>query len=355
MSVRIFFAAALCLSLLISEASASPDVSVSEVVLAQAGASLTEEQALEIALVQSINSISGEEFALGQRRLEPFIEKLQTYLLEFETETDDERGDVLTAKFDAITLSQDLGMFDLVDDAINQSLVVLMLAIEPKKGEPLRILGRRDKGLVVDVIHQIAERRGLNILLPAMDATDRERLSPEAILIRDEAAFEKTSERYGGESYVFGLFVDDQGVWTSSLESSDKPDFTAVGESKKPMLALTQALLSVLESAPVTQTAAVVSRRVTVEQIQSWSGYAGARDYLSSLPGTQSLIAVSHRGTTAAFDVQLAVSASAWLSTIAEDGILRSIGVATARSPDLRFIMGDGAAKPSAQKKGPSE
>lgn len=322
-------------------AAVSQDVVTAEVVLAESGEPLPEDEALEIALIQVINKISGEEYLVGDTRLKPFVEKIQTYLLDYTTNTDEERGDVLTASFDAITLSQDLGMFELVDDVVAQPSVAVLLAIEPQKGEPLRILGRRDKGIIVDVINKVAARRGLKVLLPAMDQTDRDMLSPETVLLQDHETLERVRDRYTADSYVSGLFVLDQGVWSASLESSEKPEFTAVGESKKPALALTQALLSVFESEPVVHKGTAVAQRIRIEQMQSWSDYTTTRDYLSQIPGTQSLSAVSNRGASAVFDLDLSIPVADWLKVVNEDGILRVVGPAAADSGELRFILGD--------------
>lgn len=337
--MKILTTAMLALLLLQLPAVASQDVVVAEVALQESIDSLSEEQALEIALVQAINELSGESYVHGQSRLQPFMEKLQTYLLEFETNADDELGDMLTARFDAVTISQDLGMFELVDDVVEQASVLLLLAIEPRKGEPLRMLTRRDKGMIVDVIRKTSRSRGLDIVLPLVDARDRTLLSPEVLLIGDHEKLDGVAKRYQTDSYVFGLFVLDKGVWTASLESSAKQEFTAVGESKKPSLALTQALLSALESEPVNNSSHAVVQRVTVDQMQSWSDFSVARDYLNNVPGTAVLTVMKNKGASVVFEAQLSTSAAGWLAVIEQDGVLQQIGNSDDSQGSYRFIL----------------
>jgi hypothetical protein len=66
-----------------------------------------------------------------------------------------------------------------------------------------------------EVLKSVAHKRGVPVILPEMQATDRAAITYDEIAAATMPRLRQVSERYGGEALLVGtLVMDDKGYWT---------------------------------------------------------------------------------------------------------------------------------------------
>ncbi len=301
---------------------------------------LSEEQALQLALIQAINQITHQEYTPEDSQVKPFLSRIEHYLVAFET-TDDESGAaVLKARFDGVPLKQEIGMSELTDDAVVPQPIVLWLAYEPKKGAPLSLLSRRQRDTVQAAVRALGRQQGEQLILPFMDQRDRDRVTPETVITGADEILRSASERYHAARFLFGILAFDQGIWTATLEPSDGNGYLAIGESEKPAHALSQALLSALSAATQASAEKPLTARVSVAQVKSWADYQRVDHHLSSLPGVVASKALRNEGDSAQFELRLREPAETWIKSMHADELLeRAEGPLAGGQGDAQFYF----------------
>jgi len=112
---------------------------------------------------------------------------------------------------------------DLLDSANipiwdrNRPSVLVWLSIQNASGDRM-LLGSDSEHQVMEIINDFSKRRGIPLLIPVLDFTDRRNLSAELAWSLDQQAILAASERYGVDSVLSGRLLvtptgDLVGLW----------------------------------------------------------------------------------------------------------------------------------------------
>jgi uncharacterized protein len=115
------------------------------------------------------------------------------------------------ATFINVRFSRDL-IDDLLDSANipiwdrNRPSVLVWLSIENASSERM-LLGSDSEHQVMEIIREFSQRRGVPLLIPVLDFTDRRNLSADQAWSLDEQAILAASARYGADSILSGRLL----------------------------------------------------------------------------------------------------------------------------------------------------
>jgi len=119
---------------------------------------------------------------------------------------------------------------DLLDSANipiwdrNRPSVLVWLSIQNASGERM-LLGSDSEHQVMEIIRDFSQRRGIPLLIPVLDFTDRRNLSADQAWSLEQQAIMEASERYGADSVLSGRLLvtptgDLVGLWQFMFDES---------------------------------------------------------------------------------------------------------------------------------------
>ena len=280
--------------------------------------------------------VSGNRWAKSNPVLAQALTEADRYLFEFSYTSNkrlvmDSNGNRLEARelklhFDNKSIDQLIRQAGLPVWGSNRPGILLWIAVETKNGR--KILSAEDKHPAIDALKISAQRRGLPLLLPAMDIEDKSALPVASVWQMDQNSIRQASQRYQASAILAGRIYPTSspnlytGQWLF-LSDNDARQFTSdPGMMAKyvnqgvdqvaDMLAKIYAVGSANNTSVAGNTGAPDvgggfqgGKGITlqVNGVSSVEGYATISEYLSSLSAVKSANVSHIQGNTLWFSI----------------------------------------------------
>ena len=201
------------------------DLYDAEVIITGTGAA-ERERGFRDGLREVVVRLTGSTAVLADRRLTPLFDRPGAFVAAFDYEdrmkgipVHDEQGTrerphFLRMQFDSARLDAALEARGVALWGTDRPLLVVWLGVRDwvrdyvlaAEGDP----GYGQRAVLLET----ARRRGVPIVLPAMDATDRAAVTYDVMAAPVEASLAKASRRYGADGWLFGtLVLGPEGYW----------------------------------------------------------------------------------------------------------------------------------------------
>ena len=157
------------------------------------------------------------------------------------------------------------------------------------------IVGRDDRGLARELLEQKAEERGIPLLLPHLDSTDRQRISAAEIWGGFSEKIHAASLRYNAAAILIGRLSHlSSGEWLarwSLLMQQDEPSWQQQGEVVELILAggVHGAADRMAERFALDYSQGERELTLVIDEVNSFSKYLKLKEYLSRLEGVNVL------------------------------------------------------------------
>lgn len=219
-------------------------------------------------------------------------------------ETDDGPALLLSASFDVAGLSQRLAEAGAPVWGTERPPVLLWVVDQgPGRGE---FLGRDDRGDEVDALRETAGDRGLPIMLPRLDGTDRGRVRPADVrgLFDDpvmeasrpyDAGLVATAVLYRGNAPHLRWRIFEQG------RQVRQGDIAGAGGATALLTELVHRLADYVADLYAVRSGSGRAVTLRIKELSDLADWKAARDHLAGLAGMQALHVQQLEGTTATF------------------------------------------------------
>lgn len=270
------------------------EVAVADQTSAGRGAALAD--ALRLVAVK----VSGDSGAADSAALKEALRNPARYVQQYSYRANDgtapaELPLLLGASFDSRGVDQLLQGAGLPVWGSTRPLTIAWLAVEQDKQKML--VGANDRGLVRELLEKAAQRRGLPLRLPLLDATDRARVQATDAWGDFHATFQQASQRYEAQAVLVGRLGQVAGGrwqvrWTL-YQGGAAQSWSQQGDKVEPLVAYGIDAAADTLAVAYARAAPVVASGTefhwVVKEVRDLRGYRRLMDYLASLPGVSSV------------------------------------------------------------------
>ena len=183
----------------------------------------------------------------------------------------------------------------------------LLVWVAQRDGGSLELVGPDSSPEVFEALRQAAQQRGLPLVLPLMDGTDRRNLAGRDLLMEDWAAIGEASERYeAGAIVVLRLATGRDGTRAEWVLRDREGNYAFTTRGSQPEEALADGMQSVLEGLArkhAVRPGGASSVQVTVDGIQGLAEFARVERALGQLVAVQELAPKRLIGDKAGFQL----------------------------------------------------
>lgn len=257
--------------------------------------------AFRAALVQVLVRMTGRRDVGARPEVSPLLDNAAAYAQQFRQPAPNR----LWAAFDGAALEKELARLGLPVWGAERPSTLLWIAVDARGGRRFVVASieefEEEEAIRTDVL-EAAERRGLPIVFPLMDAEDRAKASFAEVWGGFEDSILEASERYGVDAILVGrLNADDLGHGRWMLYAADGVERWSGGiaESVERLADLFAARFAVVTSG---ETRAV---RLAVSGVESIEDYGRISRFLGSLTAVESLGVETVDGDQVVFQVAL--------------------------------------------------
>lgn len=226
-----------------------------------------------------------------------------------ENQAGDEPAMLLSARFDVAGLSERLAEVGAPVWGTERPSVLLWVVEQgPGRGE---FLGRDDRGEEIDVLRETAADRGLPIILPRLDGTDRGHVRPADVrgLFDDpvmeasqryEAGLVATAVLYRGSAPHLRWRIFEQG------RQVRQGDIARAGGETALLAELVHRLADYVAGLYAVRSGSGRAVTLRIRELSDLADWKAAHDHLTGLAGMQALHVQQLEGTTATFSGRFA-------------------------------------------------
>ena len=171
-------------------------------------------------------------------------------------------------------------------------LTIVWLAVE--QGNQKVLVGAGDRGLVKELLARAAQRRGLPLRLPLLDATDQARVQAEDVWSDFHEMIIHASQRYEAQALLVGRLGQVSGGrwqvrWTLYQGGTPSQRWSQTGDKVEPLVAygidMGTDTLAAAAAQPMAETAAGNDVHWVVREVRDMRSHRRVMDYLASLRG----------------------------------------------------------------------
>ncbi len=301
----------------------------------------TRNSALQDALAQVIVKVTGSQAALETAEANALLENPARFLQQYRYEAVrpapvDPAAPALTlhTEFDGNALEQRLRAAGVPLWGRERPLSLAWIAFSD--GADRRLIGNDSAAPVPAAMQRAAQRRGLPLALPAMDAEDATRVSFMDVWGVYEEPLIAAASRYAPDAVLAGsIFNAGNGLWAGRwtlLRGNERQRFELSGASAEAVAtAAIDALAEHFAREFAVDASLVDSGAVTVEviDVDQLASYAKVLAYLSGLSTVKDARLVRVDGSTLRFELELNGAARALEQSIALGRVLEPLPVET--------------------------
>ena len=158
------------------------------------------------ALRQVVVKVSGKAATANSPALKDALKNPASYVQQYNYRTNDGIGAELPllmgVSFDKNRIDQLLQTAGLSQWSAARPLTIVWLAVE--QGNQRLLVGAGDRGLVKELLTRAAQRRGLPLRLPLLDATDKARVQAGDVWSDSHDSIIQASQRYEAQAVLVG-------------------------------------------------------------------------------------------------------------------------------------------------------
>lgn len=286
--------------------------------------------AVQEALQQELIKLSGNPNIAANATIQNALQQANNYLLAYTYESfindDGSQGLGLTVAFNGSSLTKLLTQAGQAIWGNNRPAVLVWLAMQQpsQTGVPSNnLLANNPNDVTVKVLQQDAAQYGLPIILPAMDATDQQAISFNAVWQLNMAQITQASQRYTPDAILIGRVYENGQQWFANwnlINGTKQSTWTSQGSLLFPVLKFGISLSTQVLAANYTNPAASNNTQqqitLTISNVSNVTAYAQVSNYVKQIPGV-SQVAVTEVGTNSVtFSVTLSSSATAFVQAL---------------------------------------
>jgi len=253
--------------------------------------------AMAEALRQVVVKISGRSAAANTPALRESLKKPTPYVTQYSYRSNDGLGAelplLMKVSFDKTRIDQLLAASGIPQWSTARPLTIVWLAVE--QGGQKILVGAGDRGLVKELLIKAAQRRGLPLRLPLLDATDQTRVQGEDAWGNIHDSIIKASQRYDAQAVLVGRLGQVTGgrwqiAWTL-YQGSTSQRWNQTSDKVEPLVAFgidatTDALATnATQAGGVTSSPGGNEMYWVVKNVGDMGSQRRVIDYLASLRG----------------------------------------------------------------------
>lgn len=240
--------------------------------------------AIRSALGVVLIKLTGDRYAPGNPVMQSLLLRADRYMIEFKLNAD---AMLFKARFDEVTLSQDLRNLGLALWGKERPSTLLWLAIDDERGR--QIVGLDGNPEWVASVDRRVKQRGIDLTYPLLDLEDNARVRPDDIAGGYMQAVLDASRRYPVDSILSGAVTSSapgiwEGRWTGYIGAISKTWRT---EGELPEIAIEEGVdvMADFLAATFMQNHALQEENIgtRISGIYNLDQYAEALKYLQSL------------------------------------------------------------------------
>lgn len=282
----------------------------------------TREEAFRAALVQVLVRITGRRDVGERPEVAPLLDSAAAYAQQFRQPATNR----LWVAFDGAALESELARLGQPVWGAERPSTLLWIAVDARGGRRFVVASIEEFDEEAEIRAQVleaADRRGLPIVFPLMDAEDRAKASFAEVWGGFEDSILEASERYGVDAIMVGrLNADDLGHGRWMLYAADGVErwTGGIAESVERLADLFAARFAVVTSG---ETRAV---RLAVSGVDSIEDYGRISRFLGSLTAVESLGVETVDGNQVVFQIGLRGAPATLDEAVRLGGLLRPDG-----------------------------
>ncbi len=250
--------------------------------------------AMAEALRQVVVKVSGRSNAANSPALKEALKKPTLYVTQYSYRSNDGLGAelplLMDMTFDKTRIDPLLGASGVTQWNTARPLTIVWLAVE-QSGQRI-LVGAGDRGLVKEMLLKAAQRRGLPLRLPLLDATDQAQVHAEDVWGDAHNSIIQASQRYGAQAVLVGrLGQIAGGRWQmvcTLYQGNTSQRWNQINDKVEPLVAYgIDAATDTLASSATGTMSSTVSNELhwVVKGVGDMHSQRRVMDYLSSLRG----------------------------------------------------------------------
>lgn len=272
------------------------------------------EEALRRALAQVLVKLSGDRAAPKKPALAGLLKEASRYVQQYRYRTiaaePSSSGELrLWARFDGEAVEGALRGEGVPVWGRTRPALLVWLAVEDANGR--RLVGADSAADAAAALREAAQRRGLPLLLPRLDAEDQGRLRPDDLWSADPGVVLNASARYQAEAVLAGRMREERlGVWAARWtlhHAGSAGEWTSGGALAEVVEAGVDGAADRLASRLAASADGVgrTSATLVVSDIHSVESYARTVEYLTGLSVVARVEVIRVQGASVTFRLDL--------------------------------------------------
>lgn len=289
-------------------------------------------QGIKQGMEQIFIKLTGKRDIVDNPAIKPGLKNAENYITQFSyTRSPVNKPFLLQLDFDAKEINHLLQQAHIPTWGENRPLILAWVEYE-LPNQPAEIIADSQHEIAID-LKQEAARRGLPLVLPAMDMTDMNHVNVNDIVMMQLPVLQAAAKRYGNDAIVVGRIFRNangsyRGQWQLSEANHDLEHWEVEGKTLNEVIAVVidnTADKMANEYAVVVNDAQQTKLTLKIVGISEQDDFAQLMRYLKHLTPVAEVALVGANGDTVVLDVSVRGTKDTFSQSIADEDTLLPI------------------------------